>query len=205
MGADLAEAVAAEWEARRGPPARHALTRAANAAIDRVIPERAAVAALVAGYCESDLVCYRAPGPDGLIERQSAAWDPLIDWAETRFGARLVLAEGVMFVAQPRPALERLGAAVAAHDAWELTALHDLVTLTGSLLIGLAVSEGAIGTGEGWRLGRIDEDWNIAQWGEDAEAAARAEARRREFDEAARLLALLRGRGAGSGTAPRRG
>jgi len=102
----LAEAVAAEWEAQGDVvrPLAMPLTRAANAAIDRVIPEREAVAALIAGYGESDLVCYRAPGPDGLIDRQSAAWDPLIDWAETRFGARLVPAEGVMFVAQPRPA-----------------------------------------------------------------------------------------------------
>ena len=191
----LAEAVAGEWAAQGAEiaPLTMPLTRAANAAIDRVVPERAAVAAVVAGYGESDLTCYRAPDPDGLVHRQAGAWDPLIDWAAERFGARLVLAEGIMHVAQPPEALARLSEAVEAHDAWTLTALHDLVTLSGSLLIGLAVSEAALEPAEGWRRSRIDEDWNIAQWGEDAEAAARAEARRREFLVAARLLSLLRG------------
>ena len=190
----LAEAVAAEWQAQEGEvaPLSMPLTRAANAAIDRVIPERAAVAALVAGYGESDLICYRAPAPDGLVRRQEQGWDPLLDWAARTLGARLIPTEGVMFVAQPEEALTRLTAAVEAHGAWELTALHDLVTLSGSLVIGLAISHGALAEEEGWRLSRLDEAWNIEQWGEDAEAAALAARRRAEFAEAMRLLSLLR-------------
>jgi Chaperone required for the assembly of the mitochondrial F1-ATPase len=190
----LAEAVAEEWRAQGETvePAAMPLTRAANAAIDRVTREREAVAELLAGYGETDLLCYRAPEPETLAARQAEAWDPLLDWAAEAFGARLLPAEGVMFVAQDADALARLARAVAAHDPWELTALHDLVTLSGSLVIGLAVSHGALDEGDAWARSRIDEAWNEEKWGEDAEAAARTAAKRAEFAEAVRLLSLLR-------------
>lgn len=190
----LAEAVAEEWRAQGETvnPATMPLTRAANVAIDRVRPERAAVARLLSDYGETDLLCYRAPHPPALAAKQRAVWDPLLDWAAADFGARLIPVEGVMHMPQDSAALARLGAAVEAHDVWELTALHDLVTLSGSLVIGLALSHARMTEAEGWRASRLDEDWNAAQWGEDAEAAARAANRRREFAEAMRLLRLVR-------------
>ena len=190
----LAEAMAAEWTAQGADvdPLVMPVTRAANSTIDRVIPEAAAVAATVAAYGETDLICYRAAHPEGLVARQAAAWDPLVDWANREFGARLTLAEGVMHIPQPPESLARLTEAVGAHTPWELTALHDLVTLTGSLVIGLAVSRGHLAAEAAWPLGRIDEDWNIEEWGEDAEAAAQAERRRQDFLNAARLLDLVR-------------
>jgi chaperone required for assembly of F1-ATPase len=194
----LADAVAAEWEAAAAEvgadidPAALPLTRAANTAIDRVTPEHEAVVATVAAYGGTDLLCYRAPGPDGLVRRQAEGWDPLLAWAREAFGARLALAEGVMHVPQPPASLARLEAEVRAHGPWELTALHDLVTLTGSLVIGLAVSRGRLMPEDAWPLGRIDEDWNVGEWGDDAEAAAGAARRRADFLNAARLLALLR-------------
>ena len=205
----LAEAVAAEWEAAAPEfgadlnPAALPLTRAANTAIDRVTPEHAAVAATVAAYGAADLLCYRAPGPEGLVRRQSEDWDPLLDWALAELGARLLLAEGVMHIAQPPESLARLEAHVRAHGPWELTALHDLVSLTGSLVLGLAVSHGHISAADAWPIGRVDEDWNIAEWGEDAEASATAARRRTDFLNAARLLELLRSQGAVTLDSPR--
>jgi len=193
----LAEAVAAEWAAQEGEvkPAEMPLTRAANSAIDRVTAEFDAVAGTVAAYGETDLICYRAPHPKGLARRQAEHWDPLVAWASEALGARLVLAEGVMHVAQPPASLARLAGAVRDHSPWELTALHDLVTLTGSLVIGLAVSRGRLAPGPAWVLGRVDEDWNTEEWGEDAEAAAAAARRKADFLDAARMLELLRAAG----------
>ncbi len=190
----LAEAVAGEWEAQGDEvdPRAMPLTRSANSAIDRVIPDPAPVAEDIAAYGGTDLVCYRAPHPEGLKRREAEAWDPLVDWAAEALGAPLVLAEGVMHVRQPERSLARLSAAVHGHGPWELTALHELVTLSGSLVIGLAVSHGRLDPATAWALSRIDEDWNIEEWGEDAEAAAVAERRRRDFEAAARLLALVR-------------
>lgn len=192
----LADAVAAEWAAQQGEvkPAAMPLTRAANTVLDRVAREYDAVAGAVAAYAGTDLICYRAPHPEGLVRRQAKIWNPLVRWSAEALRAPLVLAEGVIHVAQPEASLARMGAAVRAHDPWELAALHDLVTISGSLVIGLAVSHGRLAPETAWTASRIDEDWNIAEWGEDAEAALAAARRRTDFLDAARLLRLVRTR-----------
>ncbi len=191
----LAEAVAEEWTAQgeEVDPRVMPLTRSANSAIDRVMPDPAAVADGIAAYGGTDLVCYRAPHPEGLKRHEAEAWDPLVEWAAAALGAPLLLAEGVIHIRQPARSLERLSEVVHGHGPWELTALHELVTLSGSLVIGLAVSHGRLDPAAAWAASRVDEDWNIEEWGEDAEAAAAAARRRRDFAEAARLLTLVRG------------
>jgi len=190
-----AEACAAEWaaQAERIAPEAMPVTRALNSAIDRVAPRFAEVAATVAAYGESDLLCYRAPGPEALAARQAAAWDPWLAWARARWGAPLVCAAGVIHVAQPAGSIEKLAQAAAARDALSLTALHDLVALSGSLVLGLAVDEGALEARAAWALSRVDEAWQAEQWGEDAEAAQAASLKAQAFAEAARLAAMLRG------------
>ena len=192
----LADAMAAEWSAQieTVDPRTMPVTRAVNSALDRVIPEYDAVADIVVEYGESDLLCYRAPHPDALQERQAVLWDPWLDWARDTYDLRLSVAAGVMHVEQDARAIGTLRRAVEVHDGWELTALHDLVTLTGSLVLGLSVSAGAQTAAAAWPLGRIEEDWQIAAWGEDAEAAAAAGARRRDFLAAERFLTLCRDR-----------
>jgi chaperone required for assembly of F1-ATPase len=190
----LADMVAAEWAAQDGTirPQTMPATRAANAAIDKVRGQASAVAELVAGYGATDLLCYRAEAPQALAERQAAEWDPLLAWSARRYGVSWEVTTGVMPAAQPEATLHRLSAHVAGFSAFELTGLHDLVTLSGSLVIGLAATEGQAPPEELWRLSRLDEDWQIAQWGEDAEAAASAEARRQGFLEAHRFVLACR-------------
>lgn len=192
----LAEAIAAEWDAQQDEirPLTMPLTRAANVAIDKVTASHGAVAGMLAEYGGADLLCYRAEKPAALVRRQEEEWTPWLAWSARTLGAPLVCVQGVIHVDQPRESLERLAAEVAAHDAFELTALHDLVTLSGSLVLGLAVSRGALRAEDAWRLSRIDEAWQAEQWGEDDEAVAAAAEKRAAFLSAARLLALLRER-----------
>lgn len=191
--AAMADGIAAEWNAQgeRIDPLAMPLTRAASTCLDRVMPELGAVRRTVAGYGATDLLCYRAPGPAELALRQAGGWDPLLDWAARALGARLVVGEGVMHVAQPAEAIARLAAEVDALDGWELTALGELTTLAGSLVLALAVCHGRLSAAEAWRLSRIDEDWNVEEWGEDAEAAEQTARRRADFMTAADLLRLL--------------
>ena len=190
----LAEAIAAEWDAQgeEVSPLNMPLTRAVATALDRVMPEMAAVAEQLTAYGGTDLLCYRAPFPPGLIARQSAGWDPWLAWAERELGARLTLAEGVMHVAQDDSAMQAFARAVGSEDGWGLTVLHEFVTLSGSLVLGLAVLRGALAPETAWDLSRIDEQWNIDEWGEDAEAARLAAAKRSDFLQAARFLDLVR-------------
>ena len=157
------------------------VTRAANAAIDKVAVQFDEVADLIAAYGASDLLCYRAAGDDRLADAQAAAWDPMLDWAADRLGARLVVTQGVIPVAQPPEAMNRLDMAVRACSSFQLTALHDLVALTGSLVLGLAARTGEFAPDDLWRLSRFDEDWQERSWGRDDESSAIAELKRDDF------------------------
>lgn len=175
----LARRIAGEWDAQQDliDPRTMPLTRAANSAIEKVRPQFDGVAAMIADYAGTDLLSYRAEAPRDLVALQARGWDPILDWAEERYGARLAVTAGVIPVAQDARALARLAQEVSALDAFGLTALHDLVTLPGSLLLGLAVIEGRLGASDAFALSRIDEEFQIAQWGEDADARAAADAR----------------------------
>lgn len=191
--AALAEAVAAEWRAvpETIDPRRMPLTGLANAAIDRIGPDPASFAAGLARYGESDLLCYRADGPDDLVARQAAAWDPPLAWARARYDVHLELATGIIHRAQPAATIRRLADAVAALDAFTLAGLSPLVTISGSLILGLALVDGAMAPADIWAAANLDEDWQAERWGNDPLAADAREARRRDFDGAVRFLEAL--------------
>jgi chaperone required for assembly of F1-ATPase len=193
--APLAEAIAAEWEALDGEirPELLPFTRAANVAIDRIARNPGPVVDAIVDYGRNDLLCYRAAEPAGLAARQAEGWDPWLLWSARALHAPLVAVTGVMHAPQPAASLAALGAAVAAEDAFGLTALHELVALSGSLVLGLAVARGALDAGTAWELSRLDETWQAERWGLDAEAEAAAAIRRDDFLRAARLKALASG------------
>jgi chaperone required for assembly of F1-ATPase len=190
----MAQAIAAEWDAQTGKvdPATMPCTRAANSAIDKLSAQQAEVVDMLAAYAETDLLCHRAEGPPALVARQAVAWDPLLDWAAQTFGARLAVGTGVLPVPQDAGALAALRAPVAALTRFELAAFHDLVALSGSLVLGLAVIRGRMTAAEAWEASRVDETWQIEQWGADEEAAAAETFRRTAFDHAGRFFALCR-------------
>ena len=189
----LAEAIAEEWRSVEGDidPRAMPMTGLANAAIDRVAPDRQAFAQGLARYAEADLACYRADNPRELVERQTLAWDALLGWARRRFDVDFATTVGVTHVDQPSATVERLGHAVAALDAFRLAGLSPLVTIGGSLVAALAVLEKAMTAEEAWDAVSVDDRWQIEQWGADAEAEAAIESRRRDFLAAARFLGLL--------------
>jgi chaperone required for assembly of F1-ATPase len=191
--ARLAEAVADEWNAQGETidPRGMKLTGLANAAIDRIAPDPAAFARGLATYGESDLLYYRAEGPAPLVARQAALWDPVLAWARGRYDVAFEIVAGVTHKAQPGETVARLAAAVSERDSFALAGLSPLVTVSGSLIVALALAEAAIGLDAAWAAAALDEIWQAGQWGEDAEAAAALAARRADFEAAARFLSLL--------------
>ncbi|WP_210529069.1 ATP12 family chaperone protein [Rubellimicrobium arenae] len=189
----FAEEVAREWAAQEGAvdPASMPATRLANAAIDKVAAQRAEVVDMLAAYGASDLLCYRAERPEALVEKQRTGWDPLLAWSAEALGADLCTGSGVMPVAQAEGDLARLREHVDDMDDFALAAFHDLVALSGSLVLALAVVQGRLSADEAWRLSRLDEDYQIEEWGEDEEAAEAAARRRAAFLDAARFHAQL--------------
>ncbi|HKP34044.1 MAG TPA: ATP12 family protein [Sphingomicrobium sp.] len=189
----LAEAIADEWRSveKKIDPRAMPLTGFANAAIDRIAPDRQAFAQGLARYAEADLACYRAEAPRALVERQEQQWDRLLAWARRRYDVDFVTTCGLIHVAQPAATVERLSHAVAALDAFRLAGLSPLVMVGGSLVAALAVLEKAFPPEEAWDAVSVDERWQLEQWGEDAEAQAALENRRRDFLSAAQFLELL--------------
>jgi chaperone required for assembly of F1-ATPase len=190
--AALAQALAAEWDAQQDviDPARMPLTRLANAIIDGVSDRPDAVAAEIENYLGSDLVCYRASSPPGLVARQAQHWDPILAWARDVLGAPLRAEVGVVHIAQNEDALARARAAIP-RDRWRLGALSAATTLAGSALIALALARGRLSVEKAWEAGHVDEDWNMEQWGHDALALERRAFRFAEFKAAATVLRLL--------------
>jgi len=185
----LAQGIADEWNAQAEfiDPSTMPLTRLANTIVDGVATMSPEVRAEIAKYLGDDLLFYRADAPDGLIARQAAAWDPILDWARDTLGTRFVVSQGVMHVGQPESALAAAAAAIS-DDAWRLGALHAVTTLTGSALIALALLHGQISVDEAWAAAHIDEDWNMDFWGRDALAMERRAFRFKEMQAAARVL-----------------
>lgn len=192
---ELAGAIAAEWRAVPADAEINVshlpLTRLATTGLDRVTGQRERVLEDTAKYAASDMLCYRAPEPATLVERQRATWQPLLDWAAERYGAPLAVIEGMTFAEQPAGAVARLRDAVAAHDDLALSALYNLTHITGSLVVALAVAEGRLSAEEAFAAAQLDELYQIERWGEDPIAAQRHEGIRRDIDAAARFLALL--------------
>jgi chaperone required for assembly of F1-ATPase len=189
----LADAVAAEWDAQEDEIRPHTMPmmQLASTAIDRVTPRRDAVITEIASYGETDLLCYRADGPTGLVARQATEWQPMLDWAAGTFEAPLTVTEGVMPVPQPPAALVALRAAVADCDDFALAALYALTVASGSLVLALAVRDSALDPDAACDASHIDEEWQASEWGRDAAAESRRQRTRDEILSAARFLALL--------------
>jgi chaperone required for assembly of F1-ATPase len=185
----MAELVAEEWRAQGEEIAAAAMvrTKCANTAIDKVKDREEITAESVLAFA-NDLLCYRAESPSGLVARQSAGWDPLLDWAAERFGARLRTGFGVVPIDQDEAAVAALRRALAAYDAFALTALYGVVAILGSLVLALALAEGRLDADEAFALSRIDEDYQAERWGRDSEAEARARDRKAELVALAAFL-----------------
>ncbi|MEQ8371058.1 MAG: ATP12 family protein [Alphaproteobacteria bacterium] len=192
--AALAEAVAAEWEEQTEEinPAAMGLTRLVNSALDRAAAAPGAILDQVMAYVDTDLVCYRSDEPPDLAAAQAAAWDPVVAWAERRFDIHLALTTALLPQAQSPAVHQALRAAVAARQTMALAALGAMTQASGSLLVALAVAEGALAAEPAWRAVRVDERWQASRWGEDAEATRLEQGQWREFSDCVRFLDLLR-------------
>ena len=187
--------IAGEFDAQSETidPVSMPVMRLVNTAIDGVASDPQAVLEDVLRFASSDLLCYRADAPQGLVDRQNELWDPVIDWARSALGARFNLAEGIIHVEQPRETIAVLGVYLAQRkEPLRLAAIHVMTSLTGSALLALAVDFGELDSEAAWAAGHVDEDWQVEHWGQDAEAVARRSARKRDMMAAVSLLEALK-------------
>jgi chaperone required for assembly of F1-ATPase len=182
--ATLSDTVVQEWNAapETVDPRAMPMTGLANAAVDRVAPDKAGFAAGLARYADN---------PAKLVDRQAARWDPLLAWARRRYDVDFAVTSGIIHVDQPPPTVERLAHEISILDAYRLAALSPIITIGGSLVTALAMVEGVVGFDEAWAAISLDEEWQIEQWGDDAEAVAALANKRRDVAAAVRFIELL--------------
>ncbi|BAE51909.1 ATP12 family chaperone protein [Paramagnetospirillum magneticum] len=189
----LAEAIAGEWRSQGEQvlPSSMPMTQLASTAIDRVGPERPHITGQLMNYAGTDLLCYRAETPGDLVARQTAAWQPLLDWAAQALDAPLLVTTALAAIAQPDASLAALRRHVDAYDDWRLTALQSSTAAMGSLILGLALMEGRLDPEAAFQASQLDETYQIELWGEDWEAADRRAELRGDIDAAARFRDLI--------------
>lgn len=182
----MADAMAQEWDAQEKEinPNTMPVTKSANSAVDKVSVQFDAVADMLGEYAGTDLLCYRAVQPEELIEKQAAGWDPLLEWCAMTFDAPLMPVSGVMFAAQAESSLTKLRALLDDMSPFELTAMHDLITLPGSFVIGLAALHGVESPEALWEISRLDERYQQEQWGTDDDAEDMARIKGEAFKQA---------------------
>jgi chaperone required for assembly of F1-ATPase len=190
----LAQAIAQEWRGQSDEivATTMPLLRLANTVIDGVAVNRDDVIGAILRFGENDLLCYRAHQPPELLVRQREGWDPMLDWAQQRFGAQIRIADGLNHVDQPPETLAALREALAAQDVWTLAGLHVIASITGSVVLALAVAEGRTTGAHAFHLSRIDETYQAEKWGADAEAVKRTANLAYELDKAVELIASIR-------------
>jgi chaperone required for assembly of F1-ATPase len=191
-GRPLADAIAAEWEEQGEDIDAHAmrLTRLANSTIDRVVEHRAAVISEIAGYANTDLVCYRAAEPEALAQQQKSGWDPLVAWLQDHYGIALLTTTSLLPIEQKRSSIDAVESAVAESDPFTLAGLHLVTVSCGSVVIGLAALAGRIDGTAAWELSLIDETYQIDEWGEDPEATKRRKGLLEDINAATAFLRL---------------
>lgn len=189
----LADAIAREWreQEQKLDPARMRLTALAGVALTRVPVRRGAVIEHILGFGRNELLCYRAAEPFELTARQRSQWDPMLEWAHSRHGIRLVADSGISFIEQPADAELRMQEIVSARDDFELAALDTAATLASSFVVALALVERHVNAEEAFALSHLDELFQAEKWGRDAEAEARRAHILGELKAVERFVSLL--------------
>ncbi len=190
----LARAIAAEWDAQAEEidAAAMPLTALACTALDRAGPQREEVVEQLLAYGGNDLLCYWAEHPRELVARQEQLWQPLLEWVRERYDAHLEVCRGIIHKEQPARSREALAKAVEGLDDYRLAALSSAVSVSGSLVVALALVDGRLEAGEAFDAAELDASYQIERWGEDAEASARRGGVRRDLVAVSEFLHLLK-------------
>ncbi|MBT5913824.1 MAG: ATPase [Rhodospirillaceae bacterium] len=189
----LADKIASEWQQQNELIQPHKMPNMslASTAIDRVAPQRMEVIDSIVAYGSTDLLCYRAFEPEELVDRQHRIWQPLLDWAKVTINAELLVTAGIMPLKQPDSSINAIRAKIIQYNSFSLVALHELTSVSGSVIIGLAVIERYINLDESIKAAQLDTIYQIERWGEDPEVMSKLKNTKQEMSEASNFIALL--------------
>jgi chaperone required for assembly of F1-ATPase len=181
---NIAEQIAAEWMAQENEvdPTTMPATRMVNSVIDKVSINADAIIEMLAEYAGTDLLCYRSISPQGLIDEQARLWDPLLQWSADVLNAPMNVTSGVMFTAQNDASVDVFRKQLLALNHYQLAGVHDLISISGSAVISVALISNHISLDDAWLAATVDEAWQDQQWGADEEAQESLSKKRDDFE-----------------------
>ena len=192
---DLADAIAAEWQAQGKDiiPNSMPLMQLANTMTDKSSgPDRQAMNVELLKYGASDLICYFAATPADLVTRQEAVWLPLLKWLADTHCIVFERVDGIRYHNQPPESLEKLNTLLTTMNAPDFTAAQAATALTGSVIIALALADGYLDAEAAHAAACVDEIYQLEKWGEDALARKRLDNIRLELHAIAKFRDLIR-------------
>jgi chaperone required for assembly of F1-ATPase len=190
----IASAMVSEWAAQGEfiDPQTMPLVRLVNSAVEAGDDAMPALRAEILKYAGNDLLLYRADSPDALVKRQEELWDTALVKLARHFAVSFQPTIGIVHQPQPPATLAKLGLALEVEPLFPLTAMNAVMSITGSGLLAIAQRHHLLTPDEVWIAAHVDEDHNIALWGEVEEITVRRAKRRAEFDAAVQLLDLMK-------------
>ena len=190
---ELAQKVAEEWRLQKEivDPSKMPYSRLVNSAIDKVNENFSSIVSDLVGFGDTDLVCYRSSSPEDLVKLQNKYWDPILAWAKNELKINLNVTCGINYKPQDPIQLQKLSKEISSYNVFLLTGFYDLVTISGSLLIALAVYYKHLSPKEGFDISFLDEDWQRRKWGQDEESIKNRANKFEEFQIAFRFLEFL--------------
>jgi chaperone required for assembly of F1-ATPase len=180
----IADQIAAEWMAQEEEvdPTTMPATRMVNSVIDKVSINADAIVEMLSEYAGTDLLCYRATTAQSLIDEQARLWDPLLQWSADVLNAPMNVTSGVMFTTQDEASIQVYSLKLKNLNHYQLAGVHDLITISGSAVIAVALISNHISMEQAWAAATVDEAWQEKQWGADDEAQETLKKKRADFD-----------------------
>jgi chaperone required for assembly of F1-ATPase len=178
----LADAIVLEWAAQeeKVKPDTMPLTQILTTAIDK-IRDREAITESVMRYLDTDMVCYWAKEPEEIAKRQKEVWGRWIKWFEEHYEVPLYTTKKIDAIKQDPEAHKRAWNYIESLDAYYFTVLHIMTSLSGSLVMALALSEGDITVDELFQASYLEELYRGELYNEELHGAAPNEEAEREL------------------------
>ena len=102
-----------------------------STAIDKINNDKVSYIENVLGFINTDLICYRADGPNELVDLQNSSWNPIISFIKKYINVELKFFKGVMPSKQSLETFIRLKTLINSFSDLEISALYRITNLTG--------------------------------------------------------------------------
>ncbi len=142
-----------------------------STSLDKIIDNRNSYIDDILDYIDTDLICYRAENPKELVELQKNKWDPIILLIEKYIGTKVQVFRGILPKKQHITVHSKLNNIINQFNNFEISALHRITSITGSIFLSLCVLKKDISKNEVFELSFLDELWQAENWGFDEETS----------------------------------